>query len=120
MDQKVMKIISPKKHFVKEVWARSKFALEEDGQTRFCTRRVLLGYFGPDLEISKLVLFLKEKGLYFSLGSSEEEPRFVMYNRYISSGVVFDTFEECENFLRSGISYESLVETAMIVSPFGD
>jgi hypothetical protein len=119
MDPKAMKIISPKKHLVKEVWARSKFSLESENGEEGHTRKVLIGYFPHDLQISKLVLFLKEKGLYFSLGSSYDEPRFYAYDHYMDMGVVFDTFEECENFLRSGVSYNLLVEMAMMV-PSGD
>lgn len=116
MDPKDMKVISPKKHLVKEVWARSRFSIERDSGEDIQDRMFLVGYFEENFEIDKLKAFLKQKGLYFSLGSSEVEPKFFVYNKYIESGIVFETFEECENFIRSGVSMESLSDLARYAS----
>jgi hypothetical protein len=107
-----MKIIAPKKYEVKEVWARSKFDVEGDQGLVVKVRKVFIGYFDISLKMDDLVNSLKEKGLYFSLGSSECEPKIYMYDKYIESGVIFETFEDCENFLRSGVSHDSLFELA--------
>lgn len=117
-DLRDMKIYVPTKVVVKEVVATSQYSTNDNGdETPNRTRRVVVGLFNTDLDLQALISFLTEKGLYSQLGSSGCPPKIFAYEKFIERGVVFETFEECENFLRSGISLEHMLEYSTTYTP---
>lgn len=97
---------------VKEIVAISHYSVSDDPSELTETKRVHIGYFEPEVSVIDVEKFINERGLNYRVGSTGSKTKVYGYDRFIDSGVVFETFEEMENFIRSGISMDQLLDYA--------